>query len=197
MRDHRFVVLGGEPADDDWFRSRGLRADHDLQNLASGKCTVVIWDAVHLTPAVKQQAAVLREFAAAGGRILVLATRSWDWTELCDIRIGDARGSRAFPYPDAKHSLLADLRTDWLTRWNGLPGVVVIGSLDGPAMAQARKILWVREPKICAAAEVPIAGGKGAILFSQLDIQRRANRSKPDYDPVAERVLMNMLQETQ
>jgi hypothetical protein len=63
-------------------------------------------------------------------------------------------------------------------------------------LATAKKILWVREPKICAAAEVPVAGGKGAILFSQLDVQSHADRSMPNYDPVAEKVLINMLQES-
>jgi hypothetical protein len=196
IRDRRFVVLGGDTAADGWFRSQGLRADRDLEGLAPGKCVVVIWNAAHLTAAEKQQAAVLRQFAVAGGRVVVLATRSWDWTELCDIQIGDIRGSRAFPYPDAKHSILAGLQSEWLTRWNGLPGTVVIGNLYGPALATVKKILWVREPKICVAAEVPVAGGKGTILFSQLDVQRRANRSRPDYDPVAEKVLINMLQET-
>jgi hypothetical protein len=156
---------------------------------------VVIWNAAHLTPTERQQAAVLRQFAAVGGRIVVLATRSWDWTELCDIQIGKTRGSRAFPYPDAKHPILAGIPSEWLMRWNGLPGTVVVGNLEGPALATARKLLWVREPKLCVASEVPAAGGKGTILFSQLDVQRHADRSKPDYDPVAEKVLINMLQE--
>ena len=196
LLDRRFVIVGRDTAADDWFRSRGLRADHEIENLTPGKCTVVIWNSGHLSPTEKQQAAALRKFAAAGGRIVVLSTRSWDWTELCDIRIGDTRGSRAFAYPDAKHAMLAGIGPDWMSRWNGLPGTVVIGNLDGPAMTTAKKILWVREPKICVAAEVPISGGKGTILFSQLDIQRHVDRSKPNYDPVAERILLNMLSET-
>jgi hypothetical protein len=196
LRDRRFVVVGGDEMADGWFRSRELRMDHDLQNLAPGKCMVVIWNAAHLDSGVKQQAGVLREFAAAGGKIVALAMRSWEWIELCDIRIGETRGSRAFAYPDAKHAMLAGIGPDWMSRWNGLPGTVVVGNLDGPALATAKKILWVREPKNCAAAEVPVAGGKGTILFSQLDIQRRADRSKPNYDPVAEQILLNMLQDT-
>lgn len=66
-----------------------------------------------------------------------------------------------------------------------------------PALAAAEKVLWVREPKTCVAAEVPVAGGKGTILFSQLDVQRRAHRSEPHYDPVSEKVLINMFEETQ
>jgi hypothetical protein len=158
---------------------------------------VVIWNAAHLTAAQKRQADVLREFAATGGRMVVLATRAWDWAELCDIKMGDMRGSRTFPYPGAKHSMLAGIQPEWLMRWNGLPGTVAAGSLDGPALATAEKVLWVREPKTCVAAEVPVAGGKGTILLSQLDVQRRVHRSEPHYDPVAEKVLINMFEETQ
>jgi hypothetical protein len=145
-------------------------------------------------PAGKQQAGLLLDFAAAGGRILVLATRSWYWAGLCDIQIGNTRASRAFPYPDTKHAMLAGIQPEWLSRWNGLPGTVATGNLSGPALAKAKKILWVCEPKTCVAAEVPVAGGKGTILFSQLNVQQHTNRSKPDYDPVAEKVLINILQ---
>jgi hypothetical protein len=196
LRDRRFVVLGGDSVSDTWFQSRGLQANHNVENLVPGKHVVVIWNTTHLTPAEKRQTDVLREFAAAGGRVIVLATRTWDWTELCDIKTGDTRGSRVFPYQETSHLMLAGIHPDCLIRWNGLPGTVAAGNLDGPALAAAEKILWVREPKICVAAEVPVADARGTILFSQLDVQRHVDRSKPDYDPVAERILMNMLRET-
>lgn len=68
-----------------------------------------------------------------------------------------------------------------------------MGSLAGPALTAAKKLLWVREPQTIAAAEVPVAGRKGAILFFQLDVQGCLDRSQPNYDPVAERVLINLL----
>jgi hypothetical protein len=193
----RFVVLGSDASADAWFQSYKLQVDQSLDKLVAGQNVVVIWNAAHLTEAEKRQADVIREFAGAGGCVVVLATRTWDWAELCDIRIGNIRGSRAFPYEGTSHSMLAGIQPEWLMRWNGLPGTVAAASLDGPALAAAEKVLWVREPKTCVAAEVPVAGGKGTILFSQLDVQRRVDRSKPDYDPVAERILMNTLQEPQ
>ena len=158
---------------------------------------VVVWNADHLTADEKRQTDVLREFVAGGGRVVVLAARSWDWTELCDVKTADTGGSRVFPYPDVKHAMLAGIRPEWLMRWNGLPGTVAAGSLEGPGLTAGEKILWMREPKTCVAAEVPVVGGKGTILFSQLDVQHRVDRSKPAYDPVAEQVLINMLHGTQ
>jgi hypothetical protein len=193
LRDRRFVVLGGDAAAEAWFQSRGLQLDPALDKLVPGQHVVVIWNAAHLTTGEKRQTNVLRDFAAAGGRVVVLATRSWDWTGLCDVKMGDTRGSRVFLYPDVKHSMLTGIQPEWLMRWNGLPGTVAAGSLEGPALAEAEKLLWVREPKTCVAAEVPVAGGKGTILFSQLDVQRHVDRSQTNYDPVAERVLINIL----
>jgi len=193
LRNHCFVILSGDAAADAWFPSRGLQTGHSLDGLTPGKHVVVIWNAAHLTADVKRRADVLRGFVAAGGRVVVVAARSWDWTELCDLKVGNTRGSRVFPYQGTSHPMLAGIRPEWLTRWNGLPGTVAVGSLDGPALAAAERILWVREPKTCVAAEVPIVGAKGTILFSQLDVQRYVDRSKPGYDPVAERVLINLL----
>ena len=193
LRARRFVVLGGDAAADAWFQSRGLQVDQGLEELTPGKHVVVIWNAAHLSADEKHRADALRRFVAAGGHMVVLATRAWDWTDLCDIKMGDMRGSRAFPYQGTSHWMLVGIRSEWLMRWNGLPGTVAAASLDGPALAAAEKVLWVREPKTCVAAEVPVAGGKGTILFSQLDVQRHVDRSKPGYDPVAERILLNML----
>ena len=139
----------------------------------------------------------MRTFAAGGGHIVVLGTRGWDWLELCNVKTEDTCGSRAFAYPGVQHSLLEGVRPECLMRWNGLPGTVAVGRLEGPAMADATKILWVREPKTTVAAEVPVAGEKGTILFSGMHVQGHADPSKPGYDPVAERVLLNMLRDTQ
>lgn len=194
LKDRSFVVLGDDPTADAWFRSHGLHVEAKTGELAPEKDVVVIWNAAHLTAAEKDQADVLRAFAAAGGRVVTLATRSWEWPELCDVKVGETRGSRVFPYPEAGSSLMAGLPPDALTRWNGLPGTVAVGSLEGPAVEKSKKLLWVREPKNPVVAEVPITGGKGTILFSQLDVQGRLDPSMPRYDPVAERVLLNMLQ---
>ena len=123
-----------------------------------------------------------------------MSTPSWDWPELCDVKIAhEPRFSRVFPYTDLETPLLAGIDPQWLIRWNGLPGTVAFGAIEGPAMARAEKILWAREPKTTVMAAVPAATGDGRILFSQLDLQRRVDPSQPNYDPVAERVLLNLL----
>lgn len=189
-----FVVLGSDRAAQAFFRSHRLLTSSSLGTLAPDKHVVVVWDASRLSPEEKRQTKVLDGFLRAGGKMVVLSSPSWDWLELCDVKIGHSpRFSRVFPYKDLKHSLLEGIDPQWLIRWNGLPGTVGLGALGGPAMAGAEKILWAREPKTTVMAAVPPASGDGRIVFAQLDLKGRLDRSKPNYDPVAERVLLNLL----
>jgi len=126
--------------------------------------------------------------------VIVLSTPSWDWRELCDLKIThDPRFSRVFPCHPLKESPLAGVDPQWLVRWNGLPGTVAFGTLEGEVMERAEQVLWAREPKTTVMALVPAASGGGRILFSQVDLQRRVDRASPRYDPAAERVLLQLL----
>ena len=194
VRKRTFIVLGGGSEAAAWFQSRELKMSSGTDALDSGKHAVVVWNPAALSDAERRSTEAVARFAAAGGRVVVLATGSWNWRQLCDVSVerGDGPFSRAFPYPDAKHPMLAGIDREWLKRWNGLPGTVAVAALAGPAMEKAGKILWAREPGTTVVAEVPTPGG-GRILFSQLDIRGRVRRSKGNYDPVAERLLLNML----
>ena len=193
-KQRTFVILGSGDAARAFFKSRGLRTSERLDGLSPDTHLVVVWNATHLTEAEKQNAKALCDFAGQGGRVIVLSTPSWNWPQLCDMKIGKAeRFSRVFLHADVKHPMLSGIDPQWLIRWNGLPGTVGIGRLEGAALDRAKKILWAREPNTTIAAELPAAAGDGYILFLQLDLQRRVDRSKPNYDPVAERILINVL----
>ncbi|MCR4412163.1 MAG: hypothetical protein NUV77_07025 [Thermoguttaceae bacterium] len=189
-----FVVLGASDAARAFFRSKGLRTSDRVDDLSPESHVVVVWNATHLTQAERRHGSTLRAFADRGGRVLVLATPSWEWRELCDVRITrQPRFSRVFPSRDLKDSLLAGMDPQYLIRWNGLPGTVAYGTIEGDMMDRAEKILWAREPKTTVMASVPTASGRGRIVFSQLDLQGRVDRNRPQYDPVAERVLLRLL----
>jgi hypothetical protein len=89
--------------------------------------------------------------------------------------------------------MLSGIDPEWLIRWNNHPGTVGLAPLEGPAMARAEKILWAKEPNTTVAAMLPATQGNGRILFVQLDLQNRMERSKPNYDPAAERLLVQLL----
>jgi hypothetical protein len=193
-RKQTFVVLGGDDAARSFFETRGLRASRSLEGLWPESHAVVIWDPARLSDDEKRNAKALCDFATAGGRIVVMSTSSWNWPELCDVTIGKGeRCSRAFPYPGVDHPTMAGIDPQWLARWNGLPGTVASRRLDGPAMARSKKILWARDLDGAVAASVPAAQGTGSILFTQLDLRRHVDKSKANYDPAAERILLNLL----
>jgi hypothetical protein len=113
---------------------------------------------------------------------------------LCNVTVGKPNPfSRVFAYSGITHPMLSGIGSEWLMRWNGLPGTVAVADIQGPALNSAEKILWAREPGSTVAAEVSAANGGGKILFSQLDIQSHVDSSKPNYDPAAERILLNLL----
>jgi hypothetical protein len=196
LRQRTYVVLGGSDAASAFFDSRGLRTWDQVDQLSPADHTVVIWDAERLTPAEKRNARALCEFADRGGHVLVLAASSWNWPELCrvDIKHGP-RFSRVFPHRNLRGALIDSLDPQWLIRWNGLPGTVAVGTLEGSVMERAEKLLWAREAETTVTAWVPAASGQARILFSQLDLQRRVERSSPFYDPAAERILLMMLEQ--
>lgn len=188
------VVLSSSDTARAFFKSKGLRTSNKADALSPETHVVVIWNVSHLTEEEKQTAEALCDFASRGGRVIVLSTPSWNWPELCDVKIGEPhRYSRVFPHNATNHPWASTINPEWLIRWNGYPGTVGLAPLEGPAMARADKLLWAEKPGTTVAAMLPAAEGDGRILFAQLDLQRRLEPSKPNYDPAAERLLLSLL----
>ncbi|MFC1716651.1 hypothetical protein ACFL6S_23490, partial [Candidatus Poribacteria bacterium] len=121
-------------------------------------------------------------------------TKSWDWQDLCDVAVGKPTPfSRVFSYEGVEHTILLGIDREWLMRWNGLPGTVAVAKIEGEGLEASGKILWGSEPASTVVAEIPATKGDGMVLFSQLDIQDHLDRSATNYDPVAERILLNLL----
>jgi len=195
-KEYTFVILGIDPTATAYFSSKGLKTSNNLDDLKPGKNIVIIWNAARLTAEEKRRAQSLCDFVAAGGRMVVLSTKTWSWQELCDVTVGESKPfSRVFAYEGVGHPMLKGIHREWLMRWNGLPGTVAVATIEGTALKNAAKILWACEPAKTGAEEVPAAHGVGKLLFSQLDIQSHLDSSKSNYDPVAERILLNLLEQ--
>nr|MBC8227994.1 hypothetical protein [bacterium] len=189
-----FVILGSDESATSYVKSKGLKTSNHLVNLNPDENMVIIWNTDKLTAEEKRSAQSLCDFASSGGLVVVLSTKSWNWRELCDVTVDKSKlFSRAFAYEGVQHPILAGIHREWLMRWNGLPGTVAVATIEGPGLENAENIIWARDPNSTVVAEVPTANGKGKILFSQLDIQNHLDSPKPNYDPVAERILLNML----
>lgn len=192
-----YVLLGSEPECAAYFRSRGLRTTADPAGLRPGEHVVVIWNADRLTAAEKAKVPDLLAFAAAGGRLVVLGGKAWNWPELCEVMVdGNCRTSRAFPYPDVDSPLLAGISRDLLTRWNGLPGTVAAAAMHdklGQNLRTGTNLCWMYKPDWPVMAEVPTTAGPGTVLFALFAWSGRLDRTQPGYDPVAERLLLQLL----
>ena len=80
-----------------------------------------------------------------------------------------------------------------MKRWNGLPGTVVVAKVEGRAVEAGTPVLWAVKPGVTVVAEVPSASADGSVLFCQLDLQSHVSAASRTYDPVAERILLNLL----
>ena len=136
-------------------------------------------------------------FAERGGRVVLLCMAKggydnkteFDWPEPFTVE-GTDGSMCVFPYPDADHALLRDVRPEWLCGWNGLPNVIADTFISGDLIERGEKILWEERDTRPVALSLPMGEGEVVILTLRLD-----GRLGPGgrYDPVAERMMLNLL----
>jgi len=198
LKARTIVFLGAETEGTAYFKSRGLKTTADTANLKPAEHLVVIWNADLLTEADKANAGTLLAFAAAGGHIIVLGGTAWTWPELCEVLLdGKCNTSRAWPYEGVQSPRLAGISRDMLTRWNGVPGLVAAGALhdkSGGNFTTGPRLCWLYSIDWPVMADVPTVTGKGTVLFAIFAWRGRLDRTQPSYDPVAERLLLTLLQ---
>ena len=187
----RVVALG---APDDLLRFLGEHRIPYATSVRDGRVdgsVVVVGPASNVAAKDRSQAAAIRAFVRNGGRLVILSQDEWNWKDLLDFGTGKARAARAFPYPGAGHPLLAGIDPEFLKRWNGLPEIAG-RVIQGGILERARRLLWMGKPD--RPVVVTVAEGKGEIVICLLNFDRRLNRGESAYDPVAERMMRNLLE---
>ena len=190
LKGRKVATLGGPQWFSAWLKRRGV----EVLALGAGRIdvdVVVVWDYQKLTDAEKKRAATILDFVKRGGRLVVLDVARWYWDDLVDFQTRGTRASRAFAFPKVKHPMLAGIKREYLMRWNGIPHEITQRRVYGPLLAKGTKLLWADAPKNTVAMNLPT--GKGDIVVSLLRVKTRIDRKSKTYDPVAERVVTNLL----
>ncbi len=199
----RLLVLGADDVAEKWLSRRGVDFATGLEAGAAGADAVLVWDFGKLSDAERAAAQMIRQHAKEGGRVVVLdegeagprardqRVRTLNWEGLLDLKVGWEHHSRAHPYPGVSHRLFADMMPEYFWRWNGVPGAVGSSCLEGPLPEKTRGILWIGKPERPIVVETEV--GEGSILVSLLHLKGRVLKEQAAYDPVAERVLLNVL----
>jgi hypothetical protein len=192
LKTRRLVGLGLPGDMQQWIKANQMPLATSVRDGRVDGDVVVVGFVGNVSAEDKDRAAAILEFVRKGGKLVILAQDEWNWKELVDFEIQKGRSSRAYIYPDAKHPLLAGIHPEFLKRWNGLPGEMADHFIKGDILSRAAKLLWIDKPDRPVAVTVP--EGQGEIVICLLDLRRRLDPAEDQYDPVAERMLLNLLQ---
>jgi hypothetical protein len=164
--------------------------------------------------AFKALAPALPAYVNDGGRLLILEQLEWPTFRLMDPLKGIALErtdydtsanmtaccggtSRVFRWEEPQRALWQGLPDDYLWRWNGQEGRVARVSLS-TLPGRARILVRYAEAERDDLKFVPVAAiphGRGEVLLMMLQVNRRYRLEDPDFDPVVERLMVNLLQQ--
>ncbi len=159
--------------------------------------TVLVWRLDAMTSDTLERSDAIDKFIKDGGRMQIAVKQEWTWNKLLNFEISrrtdwiNGRASRVFPYKYVNHPALEGIDPDSLKRWNSLPGLISDASLSGEAIQLGTKILWQERPGKPVMLAVPF--GEGEMIISLLHLKQRISAGSDSYDPIAERMLVNLL----
>jgi hypothetical protein len=186
------VLLGADRALERWFdRKRIAHRDPGVSDLVAAS-RIVVGGRVVSASGDDGVTQALLDAVARGARLVILDPRHWSWPRLVDfsIRPGLAT-SRVFAYGSAGQDLLSGIPLDFFTRWNGLPGTLAYGFVSSGA-PDLEPVMWgnnQNEPVL-----VRRRHGQGEIVVVLLRLVDRLDPASESYDPVAESLLINLIQ---
>lgn len=192
LSGRRVAVLGGDDTIRGWLKAHGAVA---VDAGATGQIqadVVLLWDHLKVTEGERGRTAAILDSVKAGARLVALHYGGeWAWKELLDFEAVPGRSSRAFAVEGAKHRMLNGIEPEWLKRWNGVDEPIADSSIKGAVLQAGTRLLWIDKPERACALSLPL--GKGEALLTTLHIQKRVDPNGGRYDPVAERILRNLL----
>jgi len=192
LKAKRAVVLGASRNAEAWLKGRGVGYTTSLRDGVIRADVLLIWDAGKISESQRSAATpILLDFVKRGGKLVILSQARWTWKELVDFKPAREFSSRAFLYPGVEHPMLAGIGPEFLKRWNGLPGRIADHAIEGDLLKRGKKLLWIENPQHAIAVSLPV--GRGEILVCFLKIKPRISRTSKTYDPVAERILCNLI----
>lgn len=185
--------------DPDDALARWLAAGGAAAVALAGAKLAVLGPEAHRLASLRDTAPALRRWIEDGGTLVVLEQSRWTWPELVPadvVTLGRRSGMPAvFKKDRPEHPMWRGVTDEMLRRWNGLPGAVARHTIktDEKHDALAVGTDETEFPKHEAVAEIPLA--RGRVIFCQMKLLDHAWRGQPNFDPVAERILINLLKQ--
>ncbi len=200
----KIVILGADSSAEKWLMANRISFIDSIPSAEAKADAILIWDARRITAADRARTADILKLVETGAHLVILDQNNWDWPQLIDFQIVPAKAdrfgvqrpigvSRVFPFPSADaHPMLRGIDSEFLKRWNGLPGTIADHQISGQMLEKAEKLLWGENQNLIFAAT--LKRGAGEIVLCQLQLKGRLDRESKRYDPVAEQILLNLLE---
>lgn len=200
MKGLRVHLFGADQTIKRWIESVGAEWTTVAGIQGIDADVVLIWDAEQFLSEDRLASPMIEAFVAGGGRVVLLRQHSWPYPYIVDVAMGRGEGrggidkvvsSRVHRFDGVEHPMLRNIEPEYLWRWNGLPGTVSDETILGDLPEGATPLLWAFRQTNVVAATLPEGSGRYDVCL--LMLRDRITRGAPTYDPVAERVLVNLL----
>jgi hypothetical protein len=192
LAQRKIAVYDADGALTKWLTGQGARP------VAPAEAEVaLVGPQIHRMSAFAAAQTDLRAFVERGGTLVVLEQGRWVFDDLARVEtpiVGYRSGiPAAFPKDQPGHPMWRGVPVALLRRWNGLPGVVARYGLTTDLKHDVLAVGTDRTEFPTTEVAADLSVGKGRIVFCQFKIVERLDRATPNFDPVAERLLLNLL----
>jgi hypothetical protein len=170
---------------------------------------LIVWEDAEIDGQTANLAGWVSDYVLQGGKMLIMRQRRWNtvvspWHQFPRLEDGkpfqydtkEDLASSAFASPGAEDSpLFRGIPKDYLLRWNGGLGAICQESIAAdflpPAAGATGGVLCISGDRQPIVANTNL--GKGSVTITQTLFKGRLSKESAHYDPVAERLLLNVL----
>jgi hypothetical protein len=157
--------------------------------------TLVIGREALCAEAAAPRFAKITDWVNSGGRLVILDQMEWP-EKLFDLQVEKAQAGVSYLFKERRRendSVWTAIADSYLENWNGLGAEGLAYRFKNPVTAEVLAIGSAGQAGLNSRGLVRIKSGSGEVLACQIRIAERLGTGTPLFDPVAERLMANLI----
>jgi hypothetical protein len=191
----KIAVVEQGSALQDWAKAAGI----DVRPVDDFGCgTLVIGREALSAEAASPRFAKITEWVSSGGRLVILDQTSWP-EGLFGLQVEKAQSGVSYLFKEKGHendAVWDSISDSYLENWNGSGTEGLTYRFKNPVTAGVLAIGSAGQEGLNSRGLVRVKSGAGEVLACQIRIAERLDASAPTFDPVAERLMANLITST-